>query len=256
MSSVEVSNKTEAAPEAKPVNMKLEVVLLGVSDIDRAKAFYQNLGWRLDGDFVVGDGFRGVQMTPHNSGASIIFGKGIASATPGSAHSLVLAVDDIDAAREDLAARGVAVSEVFHYAAGPFNNSVENPRVCRARPRGPLLLLVRLVRGPGRQRLAAPGDHDAAPGPRVGVVAGTGRGCRDPRGAAPRDGRAPRPLREDARQASLVGLVRALPERASAGEQSGGGRGRRRPPHGGGHPRPSPMTPFEWPYSPSTTTAR
>jgi catechol 2,3-dioxygenase-like lactoylglutathione lyase family enzyme len=116
-------------------DMKLEVVLLGVSDVDRAKAFYENLGWRLDIDIAAGD-FRGVQMTPHNSEASIIFGKGITSAKPGSAHSLVLAVDDIDAARDDLIARGVDVSEVFHYAGGPFNNAVENPRVGGRDPQG------------------------------------------------------------------------------------------------------------------------
>ena len=116
--------------KAKPVDTKLEVVLLDVSDVDRAKAFYENLGWRVDIDIANGD-FRGVQVTPHNSGASIIFGKGIKSA-----HSLVLAVDNIDAARDDLSARGVGVSEVFHYAAGPFNNSVENPRVAGRDPEG------------------------------------------------------------------------------------------------------------------------
>jgi catechol 2,3-dioxygenase-like lactoylglutathione lyase family enzyme len=116
-------------------DMKLEVVLLGVSDVDRAKAFYENLGWRLDIDIAAGD-FRGVQVTPHNSQASIIFGKGITSAKPGSADSLVLAVDDIDATRNDLVARGVDVSEVFHYAGGPFNNTVENPRVGGRDPEG------------------------------------------------------------------------------------------------------------------------
>ena len=120
------------------LDMKLEVVMLGVSDVDRAKLFYENLGWRLDID-VANGGFRGVQITPHNSEASIIFGKGISSAhssSTGSAHSLVLVVDDIDAARNDLIARGVGVSEVFHYAAGPFNNSVENPRVGGRDPEG------------------------------------------------------------------------------------------------------------------------
>jgi len=119
----------------KPVDMKIEVVVLGVSDVDRAKAFYGNLGWRLDADFDFGD-FRVVQLTPHNSDASIIFGKGVTSAKPGSADNLVLAVDDVDAAREDLIARGVAVSEVFHYAGGPFNNAVENPRVVGRDPQG------------------------------------------------------------------------------------------------------------------------
>ena len=124
---------TEPA-KAQP-DMKLEVVLLAVSDVDRAKAFYESLGWRLDIDIAAGD-FRGVQMTPHNSGASIIFGKGATSVQPGSAPPLVLAVDDLDAARADLVARGVAVSEVFHYAGGPFNNTPENPRVGGRDPEG------------------------------------------------------------------------------------------------------------------------
>ncbi len=115
--------------KAKPVDMKLEVVVLGVSDVERAKTFYHNLGWRLDGDFVTGDKFRAVQLTPRNSEASIIFGKGVTAAKPGSANNLVLAVNDIDAARNDLLARGINVSQVFHYAAGPFNSAVENPRV-------------------------------------------------------------------------------------------------------------------------------
>jgi catechol 2,3-dioxygenase-like lactoylglutathione lyase family enzyme len=117
------------------VDMKLEVVVIPVSDVDRAKAFYENLGWRLDIDIAAGD-FRGVQMTPHNSEASIIFGKGITSAKPGSTYSLVLAVDDTEAARADLIARGFDVSEVFHYAGGPFNNAVENPRVGGRDPEG------------------------------------------------------------------------------------------------------------------------
>jgi catechol 2,3-dioxygenase-like lactoylglutathione lyase family enzyme len=120
----------------KPVDMKLEVVVIGVSDVDRAKAFYENLGWRLDADFVISDDFRVLQLTPHNSEASIIFGKGVTSAKPGSIDGLVLAVDDIEAARNDLIARGVAVSEVFHYAGGPFNRTLENPRVGGRDPQG------------------------------------------------------------------------------------------------------------------------
>ncbi|MBX3277659.1 MAG: VOC family protein [Acidobacteria bacterium] len=127
--------ETTKAAAVEPLDLKLEVVMIGVTDVDRAKAFYQNLGWRLDIDIAAGD-FRGVQMTPHNSQASIIFGKGIKSAKPGSADSLVLAVDDIDAARDDLLARGVDVSEVFHYAGGPFNVTVENPRVGGRDPEG------------------------------------------------------------------------------------------------------------------------
>jgi catechol 2,3-dioxygenase-like lactoylglutathione lyase family enzyme len=118
------------------VDMKLEVVVIGVSDVDRAKAFYENLGWRLDADFNSGAGFRVVQLTPHNSDASIIFGKGVTSAKPGSLDSLTLAVNDIDAAREELIARGVNVSEIYHYAGGPFNNAVENPRISGPDPQG------------------------------------------------------------------------------------------------------------------------
>jgi catechol 2,3-dioxygenase-like lactoylglutathione lyase family enzyme len=126
-----------ATTRVEPVDMKLEVVVLGVADVDRAKAFYENLGWRLDADFVKGDNFRVVQLTPHNSQCSIIFGKGVtSSAKAGPADSLVLAVDDINAARNDLIARGVDVSEVFHYAGGPFNNAVENPRVGGRDPEG------------------------------------------------------------------------------------------------------------------------
>jgi catechol 2,3-dioxygenase-like lactoylglutathione lyase family enzyme len=136
MSSVKVSTKTEASPQAKPVNMKLEVVAVPVSDVDRAKAFYENLGWRLDVDIAGGDDIRVVHLTPHQSQASVIFGKGITSAAPGSAKSLTLAVDDVDAAREDLLARGVAVSEVFHYARGAFTDAVENPRVGGRDPEG------------------------------------------------------------------------------------------------------------------------
>jgi catechol 2,3-dioxygenase-like lactoylglutathione lyase family enzyme len=117
-------------PEKPPSDMKLEVVLLRVSDVDRAKAFYENLGWRVDIDVAHGD-FRGVQVTPYNSEASIIFGKGIIPT-----HSLVLAVDNIDDARNDLLGRGVNVSEIFHYAGGPFNNTVENPRVAGRDPEG------------------------------------------------------------------------------------------------------------------------
>jgi catechol 2,3-dioxygenase-like lactoylglutathione lyase family enzyme len=96
------------------VDMKLEVVTLPVSDVERAKSFYQNLGWRLDADFVFGDDIRAVQLTPPHSACSISFGKGLTTAEPGSAQRLELVVSNIDAAREDLISRGVEVSEVFH----------------------------------------------------------------------------------------------------------------------------------------------
>jgi catechol 2,3-dioxygenase-like lactoylglutathione lyase family enzyme len=114
------------------MNMKLEVVIVPVSDVDRAKAFYERMGFRLDID-MANENFRGIQFTPPRSEASIIFGKGVTSVRAGSAE-LVLAVDDLDAARDDLIGRGVNVSEVFHYAGGPLNNAVKNPRVAGRDP--------------------------------------------------------------------------------------------------------------------------
>jgi catechol 2,3-dioxygenase-like lactoylglutathione lyase family enzyme len=112
---------TEAAVKgatARPVDMKLEVVVIPVSDVERSKRFYGGLGWRLDADFVVGDTFRVVQFTPPGSPSSIHFGKGVTSAAPGSARGLYLVVSDIEAARAELVARGVEVGELFHVA-GP-----------------------------------------------------------------------------------------------------------------------------------------
>jgi catechol 2,3-dioxygenase-like lactoylglutathione lyase family enzyme len=121
----EVDMSTEAsagtstgAPEPGIIAMKLEVVTLPVSDVDRAKTFYQSLGWRLDADLVFGDDIRAVQLTPPHSGCSIAFGKGLTTAEPGSAQRFELVVSDIDAAREDLISRGVEVSELFHLDGG------------------------------------------------------------------------------------------------------------------------------------------
>ena len=102
----------------RPVDMKLEVVVIPVSDVERSKSFYSGLGWRLDADFAVGDNFRVVQFTPPGSPASVHFGKGASSAAPGSAQGLFLVVSDIEAARAELLSHGVEVGEVFHVA-GP-----------------------------------------------------------------------------------------------------------------------------------------
>ena len=119
MSSTDVSGTAPTEqPEAGTVDMKLEVVTLPVADGDRAKRFYQGLGWRLDADIAVGDAFRVVQFTPPHSACSISFGKGVTTAEPGSAQRMILAVYDIDAARADLLSRGAEVSEVFHLAGG------------------------------------------------------------------------------------------------------------------------------------------
>ena len=101
-------------PETKPLDTRLEVVILPVSDAERAKQFYVSLGWREDADFVFAEDLRVLQFTPPGSQASIIFGTGVKPTAPGSTGSLLLAVDDIDAARAELIERGVDVSEVFH----------------------------------------------------------------------------------------------------------------------------------------------
>jgi catechol 2,3-dioxygenase-like lactoylglutathione lyase family enzyme len=114
MSSTDVGSAGSAErADVSPIDMKLEVVTVPVSDVDRAKEFYLGLGWRLDIDLVAGDDFRAVQFTPPRSQCSIHFGKGVTTAEPGSVQSLELVVDDIDAARDDLISRGVDVSEVY-----------------------------------------------------------------------------------------------------------------------------------------------
>ena len=107
------------------VDMKLEIVVLGVSNVDRAKAFYENLGWRLDADFAHGDDWRVIQFTPPGSGCSVIFGKNVTAAAPGSVQGLYLIVSDIVAARDELLHRGVEVSEVFHDAGGAYDGPDE-----------------------------------------------------------------------------------------------------------------------------------
>lgn len=110
-------------------NMKLEVVVLPVSDVDKAKDFYKTLGWRLDADFVTDEDFRVVQLTPPGSEASIIFGSGVTLAAPGSVQGLYLIVYDIEAARAELVERGVEVSEVFHDVGGVFHHAGTEGRV-------------------------------------------------------------------------------------------------------------------------------
>ena len=108
------SDTATEGPRARGVDMKLEAVVIPVADVERAKRFYGNLGWRLDADFPFDNGFRVVQFTPPGSGCSIQFGTNITSAAPGSAQGLYLIVSEIQAARDELVARGVEVSEVFH----------------------------------------------------------------------------------------------------------------------------------------------
>ena len=126
MSTTELSSETAVeTTRARTVDMKLEVIVIPVSDVARAKRFYDGLGWRLDFDFVVGDA-RLIQFTPPGSSCSIHFGTGITSAVPGSAQGLFLVVPDIEAAHAELLDRGIAVSEVFHRA-GPGKPPVNGP---------------------------------------------------------------------------------------------------------------------------------
>jgi catechol 2,3-dioxygenase-like lactoylglutathione lyase family enzyme len=135
MSSVDTSTGTATgSPPVKPGEMRLEVVVLAVSDVDRAKHFYESLGWRLDADLVVDDGYRVVQLTPPGSGCSIIFGTGVTSTPPGSSEGLQLSVFDIDEARADLLARGVDVSEPFHDVTGIFHHAGTDGRLTGTAP--------------------------------------------------------------------------------------------------------------------------
>ena len=114
------SEAATTTPRARGLDMKLEIVVIPVSDVGRAKDFYGSLGWRLDADFDNSDNFRVIQFTPPGSGCSVIFGKNVTSAAPGSAQGLYLIVSDIKAARDELLGRGVAISEVFHDANGVY----------------------------------------------------------------------------------------------------------------------------------------
>ena len=115
MSTTAVPAETATKPRVEQLDMKLEVITIPVSDVDRAKAFYERLGWRLDADFKAGDDHV-IQFTPPGSQCSVHFGTNLTSVAPGSAQSLWLIVSDIQAAREELVSRGIEVSEVFHFA--------------------------------------------------------------------------------------------------------------------------------------------
>ena len=130
------SNEASDASVSR-VDMKLEIVVIPVSDVDRAKEFYGRLGWRLDADFAHGDDWRAIQFTPPGSGCSVIFGKNVTAAAPGSAQGLYLIVSDIEAARKELLRRGIQISEVFHGADGVYAGTDEPYLFGRIRVNGP-----------------------------------------------------------------------------------------------------------------------
>jgi len=136
MSSTQTSNEhATQIPTKATVDLKLEVVILPVSDVERAKRFYGSLGWRLDADFSAGDDWRALQMTPPGSPCSIIFGKGVTAAVPGSVQGTFLIVDDVEAARAALIGSGADVSEVFHFD-GPLHVDGTKGRVPGKDPEG------------------------------------------------------------------------------------------------------------------------
>jgi catechol 2,3-dioxygenase-like lactoylglutathione lyase family enzyme len=137
MNSVQSHEAASKTAVARGVDMKLELVIIPVSDVARAKQFYGGLGWRQDAEFTNEDDFHILQFTPPGSGSSIIFGKNITAAAPGSAQGLYLIVSDIKAARDELIARGVGVSEVFHGANGVYAGTDEPYLFGRVRVSGP-----------------------------------------------------------------------------------------------------------------------
>ena len=133
---VRINDATSNAGVAR-VDMKFEIAVIPVSDVDRAKEFYGKLGWRLDADYDSGKDFRVIQFTPPGSGCSIIFGKNVTAAAPGSAQGLYLIVSDIQAARKELLDRGIEISEVFHGASGEYAGTDEPYLFGRKRVSGP-----------------------------------------------------------------------------------------------------------------------
>jgi catechol 2,3-dioxygenase-like lactoylglutathione lyase family enzyme len=133
---VRTNDPTSGATVA-PVDMKFEIVVIPVSDVDRAKDFYSKLGWRLDADYDSGKDFRVIQFRPQGSGCSIIFGKNVTPAAPGSAQGLYLIVSDIQSARKALLDRGIEVSEIFHDQAGVYAGTDDPYLFGRIRVSGP-----------------------------------------------------------------------------------------------------------------------
>jgi predicted enzyme related to lactoylglutathione lyase len=218
MSSTQLSSDTAADASAPAsVALRLEVTALPVADVDRAKAFYEGLGWRLDADVTVDEHYRVVQFTPRGSPASIILGQGTTTMAPGSVQDLMLIVDDLDAARDELIRRGGDVSDVWHDTTGIFHHAGAEGRVSGRDPKGRSYGSWASFSDPRprRERLAAAGDHAAAPGP--GVIHGRCGTCRAPA----RDGRPSRLVRGSRPSARLVRLVRGVHGRTPARKRSG-----------------------------------
>ncbi|HEX3839318.1 MAG TPA: VOC family protein [Acidimicrobiales bacterium] len=229
---------TDGSGEPSTPELRLEVVVVPVSDVDRSKDFYLSLGFRLDVDYVAGDDFRVVQMTPPGSACSVTIGAGITAAVPGSTQGLLLAVNNIEAARAALIGRGAKVSELFHDVGGVFHHAGTEGRVAGPAPDrqsygsfasfndpdGNGWLLYR------RSPLGSPvGDRLSITHHLRGMIHGHRHAGRP----AARDSRPSRPLREVGSEAQLVGLVCRLHHRPPAGKPAGSRHRRRRPLYGG-----------------------
>ena len=199
---------------AATTDLKLEVVVIPVSDVDRAKRFYESLGWRLDADFASGDDWRLVQMTPPGSPCSVMFGKGFTPAAPGSVQGTFLVVDDLEAARAQLIGQGVEVSEVFHFDGMLLRAGGTKGRVPGPDPEGRSYFSFASFSDPDGNGWLLQAGHDAASRTRTQL------GRRDADRASARNRRAPRRVRADRSEAPLVGVVRRIHRGARARENS------------------------------------
>ena len=226
MSTTQTSTERPARSRARRRStQKLEVVVLPVSDVDRAKRFYGRLGWRLDADFADGEDWRAVQMTPPGSPCSIIFGKGVTTAVPGSVQGLLLVVEDIAAARAELIGRGVDVSEVFHFEGGLHVTGTQG-RAPGPDPQGRSYRSWASFSDPDGNGWLLQEIKTRLPGRGFGLDVPTLtellREAEEHHGA----------VRGDRAEAPLVGVVRRLHRRARARQDSRGGRRGCRAPHG------------------------
>ena len=226
MSSPQTSKeRATQVPSAGTVETKLEIVVLPVSDVDRAKRFYGGLGWRLDADFAAGEDWRLVQMTPPGSPCSVMFGKGFTPAAPGSVQGTFLVVDDLKAARAKLIGFGVEVSEVFHFEGGLLTLATKG-RTPGPDPEGRSYFSFASFSDPDGNGWLLQEITTRLPGRGFGIDVATLTALL--RETEQRHGE----YRSDRSEASLVGVVRRLHRRACAGEDSRGGSQRRRAPHG------------------------
>ena len=222
---VRTAPKERQMSSTQTVDTKLEVVVVPVADAERAKRFYEGLGWRLDADFSSGEDWRGLQLTPPGSPCSIMIGKGVTTAVPGSAQGLLLVVDDIQTARAEFIEHGVDVSEVFHFE-GPIHVTGTEGRAPGPDPKRASYASWASFSNPDGNGWLLQEVKTRLPG------RGLGNRRRDPDRASARGRDAPRQVRSDGPEAPLVGILRRVRRRARAREDSRRGSPRCDAPHG------------------------